>query len=172
MTSCGSKILRQFEPISSFMSKFLSIFISGTKYFHCWMFSGVGISSDATGRSSWENNLGSVKKQKCVAKLSWLQLSGITQVLTSVFDILNQTLTGTIHMLMTWFMFVDAHVNPVLSALSASFYLISISDLLLSFFFNCKQCNIVGYFPSQSLYFLLFVQVMKFWLSLISREQP
>ena len=46
-----SKALRQFTPISSLTSKFLSIFISGIilcKYFHCWMFSGERISSDVT----------------------------------------------------------------------------------------------------------------------------
>ena len=46
------RILRQFAPISSFTTKLLSTFTSGMilcKYFHCWMFSGVAISSDATG---------------------------------------------------------------------------------------------------------------------------
>ena len=47
-------------------------------------------------------------------------------------------------MLMTRFIFVDSHVNPVLSALFASFFLISFSDLPLSFFINCKPCNVVG----------------------------
>ena len=68
MTYCSSKSLRQFAPISSFTSKFLFIFISGIilcKYFHCWMFSGVPISSDTTGRSSWENILGRVIQSAC-----------------------------------------------------------------------------------------------------------
>ena len=55
---------------------------------------------------------------------------------------------------------LDAHINPVLSALSASFFLISLTNLPLSFFFNYKPCNIVGSFPLQSLHFIF---LCKFW---------
>ena len=52
---------RQFALVSNFTSKFLFTFISGIilcKYSHCWIFPGLAISSDTTGRSFLENILG------------------------------------------------------------------------------------------------------------------
>lgn len=62
------------------------------------------------------------------------------------------------HTVMTWFIFTDAHINPVLLVLTSFFSLITFSDLLLLFVFTHKPCKVVGYFPSHSLYFFLFVQ--------------
>ena len=111
-------------------------------------------------------------KQVGFHKTSWLQLSSIAHVLTTPCDPLILTLTGTTHMLITWFILENDQFTEALLFYPSAYSLLSCPCLLLSFVSILKPCNTVGCVLSQCLHFLHFFNLFELCPLLIDLQHP